>query len=651
MTRFHRLAWLSLLVAVPLAGCSSENEASNEVAPLALQEGCQPLLGGYDCHLPYPSDFFRVADSSAPYGHRYAARGAGRFVSASGADAEVVETLPFDGASLVPSIVGLLPSEVTDEGFPKLLDREDRSTSLESATLLLNTKTGELVPHFTDLDGRAKDPTRQAIVLHPLASLEPSTRYVVAIRNVKRPDGSLAPAAEGFRRLRDRVSGDPELLPLAERWEADVMAPLEALGVQRSELQLAWDFTTTTGELARADMLRVRELTMEWLESNAPEIHVESVKDNDSGKIFRVIKGTLTGPLFLAKAEPGSLLARDASGSVVQNGTTSFSFTIQVPFSVVEQEGPGRSLCYGHGFFGSQAEAEGDSAKTIASELGAVTFAIDWWGMSRDDLGSVVQKITQAPAETAAFTDRVHQAMANWMTMTAAIRTVLADLPELQRDDGSSFHDPEHVFFFGASQGHILGGTLAALDPNLSRVVLNVGGAGLSHMMFRSRAFAPFFLVIETSFPDVLDHQKFAALLQVAFDRIDPATYAPLVVTNPLPGSHPDRRVLVQIGLGDAQVPNLGSFLHTRLLGIGQLAPSNYPILGVPQVEGPQTSAASVYDFGIDLEKVYATAAPAPENIVHEALRIAEPALVQMDRFFEDGTVIHPCDGPCVISN
>lgn len=650
MSRFHRLAWLSLLVVAPIAGCTSEKEATSDVAPLALEEGCQPLLGGYDCHLPYPSDFFRVADPSAPYGHRFEARGAGRFVSVSGQDAEVGETRPFDGASLIPTIVALLPSEVTDEGFPALLDREDRSTTMESPTLIVDARTGELVPHYADVDGRAKDPMRQAIVLHPLVSLSPGTRYVVALRNVKTPDGTQAPAAEGFRRLRDGVSGDPELASLSARWEADVMAPLEALGVTRSELQLAWDFTTTTGELTRADMLRVRELTLGWLESNAPEVHVESVVDHDSGAIFRVIEGTLTGPMFLAEDAAGSELHRDGEGRVAQNGLVSFPFTIQVPFSVHEQEAPGRALGYGHGFFGSREEAEGGLAKTIASDVRAVTFAIDWWGMSRADLASVVGKIADAPAQTASFTDRVHQAMANWMTMTTAIRTVLPALPELRRAGDEAYYDAEQVFFFGASQGHILGGTLAALDPNLSRVVLNVGGAGLSHVMFRSRAFAPFLAVINMSFPDELDHQKFAAMLQVPFDRIDPATYAPLVVSNPLPGSHPDRRVLVQIGLGDVQVPNLGSFLHARLLGIPQLLPNEHPIMGVPQVEAPQSSAASVYDFGIDLEEVYAKAAPATGgNHVHDALRVAEPALMQMDRFFEDGIIVHPCDGPCVI--
>lgn len=655
MSRLHRLAWFPLLVLAATASCSSKDEAVSDVPPLALEAGCQPLLGGYDCQLPFPSDYFRVADSSAPHGFRLSASGAGKFVNSDGLDADMTESMAFDGASRVPSIVAVLPSEVTAEGFPGLLEPAERSLEVTSATLLVDTTTGKLVPHYSDLDARATDPLRKAIVIHPLVSLSPSTRYVVAIHNVKQPDGRLATPAEGFRRLRDKVPGDPALAPLATRWEADVLAPLEALGVDRGGLQLAWDFTTESGEFVVSDMLRVRELTLDWLSSHAPEVKVQSVTDHESGDIWREIKGEVTGPLFLVGKDPGQPLARNDAGEVIGNGTVSFPFTVQVPFSARDADEPVHALAYAHGFFGSREEAEGKSAHTIAERVRAIAFGIDWWGMSKDDVGIVVGKLMDDPANAGLFADRVHQGMANWITMTTAIKTVFSTLPELRHPSGhpkenAPMYEPSEVFFFGASQGHILGGTLAALDPNLSRIVLNVGGAGLSQMMFRSRPFEPFLAFIGMSFQDTLDQQKVAAMLQVPLDRIDPATYAHMVLEHPLPGSHPDRRVLLQIGLGDVQVPNIASFLHARLLGIGQIEPSTYPIFGIPQVSAPQTSAASVFDFGIDLDKVYSQPmASKEENVVHEGVRIAEPALEQMRQFFEDGTIIHPCDGPCVL--
>lgn len=659
MTRLHSWALIPLLGLATMAGCSSKDDASHapegDPSKLALEEGCQPLLGGYDCQLPYPSDFFRIADTSSPYGHRLEARGSGRLLSKDGYLATIDESMPFDGASRIPTILGMLPAELSTEGFPGLLEPAEKSLQVESVTLLVDTETGALVPHYSDLDIRQPDAERRAIAIHPLVALSPKTRYVVAIHRAKKEDGTLAPAAEGFRRLRDGITGDPELAELSGRWEVDILAPLEKLGVKRADLQLAWDFTTSSGEVAKADMLRVRELTLAWLEENTPEVTIESVKDNESGSVWREIHGKVQGPLFLVAREAGSKLARDAEGAVIENGMTSFPFTIQVPFSIRDGEEAGHALAYAHGFFGSQEEVEGGSARKIADKTRSVTFGIDWWGMCKEDLGSVVGNITGEPKESAAFADRVHQAMGNWMVMTSAIKRVFPTLPELQREGeggeaGAPLYDASEVFLFGASQGHILGGTLAALDPNLSRIVLNVGGAGLSHMMFRSRPFMPFLGFIGMSFEDKLDQQKVAAMLQVPLDRIDPATYARLVIEEPLPGSHPERRVLLQTGLGDVQVPNLSSFLHARLLGIGQLTPTDYEVFGLPQVSPPQTSALSVFDFGIDLEEAYARPSPSSkENVVHNDLRVAGPAIEQMIHFFEDGTIIHPCDGPCVL--
>jgi hypothetical protein len=38
--------------------------------PLPVPEGCQPLLGGAHCLLPFPSDFFLVDDAAMPSGKR-----------------------------------------------------------------------------------------------------------------------------------------------------------------------------------------------------------------------------------------------------------------------------------------------------------------------------------------------------------------------------------------------------------------------------------------------------------------------------------------------------------------------------------------------------------------------------------------------------
>jgi hypothetical protein len=59
-------------LALVWAGCGPASP------PLELPEGCQPLLGGLDCLLPYPSDYFRRDDATMPSGARFALTDAAR---------------------------------------------------------------------------------------------------------------------------------------------------------------------------------------------------------------------------------------------------------------------------------------------------------------------------------------------------------------------------------------------------------------------------------------------------------------------------------------------------------------------------------------------------------------------------------------------
>jgi hypothetical protein len=132
--------------------------------------------------------------------------------------------------------------------------------------------------------------------------------------------------------------------------------------------------------------------------------------------------------------------------------------------------------------------------------------------------------------------------------------------------------------------------------------------------------------------------QTYLAMLARGFDRIDPAAYAPLVKS----------KVLMQIGLGDAQVPNVASFLHARALGVKQILPTPRPIpLLDTTMGGDDGPALELFDFGIDTSPS-AMPYPLAPNGVHEGVRVDTPALRQMDLFLRPGGIIqHTCDGPC----
>ena len=165
-------------------------------------------------------------------------------------------------------------------------------------------------------------------------------------------------------------------------------------------------------------------------------------------------------------------------------------------------------------------------------------------------------------------------------------------------------------------------------------MVLNVGGAGLSQMMTRARPFAPFiFLLQAIGIEDPLTQHLFFAVGARHFDRIDGATYAPWLRDEPLAGSPSDRQVLLQIGLGDTEVPNHTAYLHARALGLGVVAPAPRHPWGLDEVEAP-ASGMTLFDFGIDTAVMAAPFGAEVENEVHEGVRLLPAAQAQMDAFF-----------------
>ena len=655
-----RFSLVALLLTTTLAvSCGKE--------PLKLSEGCQPLLAGQDCLLPYPSDFFRVEDARQPTGFRIETRGAARLVGTRGENADVSASRPFDGYSRIPTLIALLAADVSPEGFPALLGRpEDSLDGSTSHSLIVEADTGLTIPHFVDLDPRATDPLRRAIVLHPIVGLGEQTRYVVALHGVTQTDGSLVSAPEGFRRLRDgEVGSDPALEPLRKRFEEHIFPELKKAGLERKSLQLAWEFTTGSDQSVTADMLRIRELTLAWLATHTPLVTVTEVVENPFSDVWREVRGTVSMPLFVGSTEPGARLTRDENGAVVQSGTASFPFEAQIPASVRDGFDPGRPLTYGHGFFGDADEIRGSTNRHLTDRLKMVVFAIDWWGMTVSDTGKVADALTGHPSALFDFTDRVHQAMANWLVFTRALqgpmraqeafhRPTVAGQPGTSTQGGQSnaglgVYRAEPAGFLGSSEGALLGGVMTALNPDVARSTLHTGGAGFTHLMMRARPFDTYLQLLELSIKDPLELQKYLVTTQRGFDRIDPGTYAQWVLTNKLSGSPENRHLLLQAGLGDAQVPNLGTYLHARLLGLPVLEDTPYHPYGLESAFGPLAgSALALYNFGIDLEAVYAKAQiPREGNEVHDGLRTHEGVVRQLERFYQDGTIVNACTGVC----
>jgi hypothetical protein len=167
-------------------------------------------------------------------------------------------------------------------------------------------------------------------------------------------------------------------------------------------------------------------------------------------------------------------------------------------------------------------------------------------------------------------------------------------------------------------------------------------------MMMRAEAFTGLFELLALSVDDPFEQQKFIALIQRPLDRVDPATYARYLQQAPLPGNAGEKRILMQMGLMDSSVPNVGSFLHARLLGLPVLTPGVAVPFGLSSTTYPATSGLQVHDFKLGDPAAYYRRAdfPATTTPVHDSVRGLAPVLSQIDRFFRDGQIVADSRSP-----
>ena len=177
---------LALAGLLLLAACTGESRDE-----LTFPEGCNPAgFTDVDCLLPYPSDVHTTADDNTTSGRRVSITGAAVPTTDDGVVASPFELHPADGFSVGSQIVALFPEPVDGSPLVGAADDLTRSLGGDSPTLLLAADTGEPVLHLAELDPRAADDARRALVIRPLERLREQTRYVVAIRGLRAPGGA-----------------------------------------------------------------------------------------------------------------------------------------------------------------------------------------------------------------------------------------------------------------------------------------------------------------------------------------------------------------------------------------------------------------------------------------------------------------------------
>ena len=613
--------------------------AAAPLVPVSTNLGCDPIDPAA-CLFPFPNDLFTTTDDSMDTGLRInfdplAMPRSGAEVTEGGEGKPIDPTEwnrndGFSPGSMVTTSVPGLDLHATwgtqdrpHNGAPNevgAFDHRDHIADIglysqsDAPIVILNAETGERHPFWSELDTHpgAVEAGEQALILRPAVNFQEGTRYIVALRDLRSSEGATIEAGPEFAAYRDGSGTDAAR---QEHFDNDIFSALEAEGVERDDLYLAWDFTVASERNLSERILHIRDdafgrilgdtnLADRRLAGSSPEFTVDSVEDltdtwRDShgveqSQAYRRINGRLTVPNYMDLPQqteghvkpndlpydapaPGSrFFDADGDGLPDQNpieSTVNVPFVCDVPVNG-EKNVPG---LYGHGLLGTRDQI-GDfrSPRRYGPFLGC---AMDWWGMSSPDLPTVAAIIADA-SNFPSLADRVQQGFLNFMFLGRALvhPQGLASDPAFQ-DNGKPLIKTAtpsgHTFlvYDGNSQGGIMGGSLVAVSPDIHRAILGVPGTNYSTLLNRSVDWEDLYAIpFYEVYRDPLERQLSFALMQMLWDRAEANGYAEHMTGDPLPNT-PKHEIMLQVAFGDHQVTNVSAEVEARTIGAPIMLP------------------------------------------------------------------------------
>ncbi|MEM6295331.1 MAG: hypothetical protein AAGA54_28925 [Myxococcota bacterium] len=618
---------------------SSSGDATVEEPPAAVdwpQLDCDPISPDY-CGYPFPNNVFTVADADTATGRRLA-------LSEALMPTSIVDVKPQarawdnrDGFSLGSVMMVQFP-DVTETGLPSSVDIA-ASLADDSPTVLLDAETGERVPHFTELE-RVDDPTRATLFLRPAVALAPGRRYIVAMRGLVDGNDNVLPASEAFEALRDLTEADPAL-GIDERRPlyADIFARLADAGVERSSLQIAWDFTTASDRDNTSWLVHMRDEALAEV-GDAPTFEITEVLEDFDPRIAYRIEGTFDVPLFLDVPGPVSVMNFGDDGLPEPTGTAQFGFTMLIPQSATEGAVP--MLQYGHGLLGTRDEIENDHFLDFMDQYGYAMYATDWIGLSAPDeafLGVIFDSGNIHEYE--GVFARTQQALVNALVLNrVATRGIAAD------ETYGPLLDPSQNLYYGISLGGILGTVYLSLSTDVTRGAADVMGTPFGLLLGRSRQFDAFFAIANITYDDPRDVQLALTLAQNFWDRAEPIGFLPHVRDEPFPDT-PAHELMMRAAVGDHSVSTIGAQVQARSLGAPHIPSGVRDVYGLNVQDDAEGLGYIEYDFGLPPEPV----CPVPMRACtdpHGGLRGLQAADEQLDRFLQTGEIVNLCpDGVC----
>ena len=615
--RVALLFLLALLIAAPASALA--RHVPPEQTGRSAVDGCDALDPAV-CMLPFPNDYFTRADPTTPTGRLLDFNLLGMPRNKAGKPIDPTDWNRSDGFSPGSLIVTKIPQIQTPAalkatGAVPITDLA-RTYDPGAPIVLLDADTGKRALIWTEIDSTVPEGSRD-LLIRPAKNLTEGHRYIVAIREMRGPDGKLIPAQPAFAALRDHTAAAD---PGRQAHFDDLFLTLAKAGIPRKSLYLAWDFTVASAQSLAGRMLSIRNDAFKQLgdtnlkdmkvQGSAPQFTIGQVTDTlcekgvpadqvtqgivggdcpdtPNNQIARDVKGSMTVPCYLDT--PGCvgvhsqfLLGPDGKPMQIPGNTMKVDFECRIPqIALKEGAGKSRPALYGHGLFGSYGEVRQGQLQAFGNEDNLIFCATNWEGMAETDIPNVATVLTDL-SNFNTMADRVQQGMLNFLYLGRLLihPDGLSTVPAFQDAHGKSLIDTRRLFYDGNSQGGIIGGALTAVAPDFNRAVLGVPGMNYSTLLTRSSDFGQgdppdptdpvntiqYAWPLYTSYPNPDERQLLFSLMQILWDRAEPDGYAEHMTDHPYPNT-PAHEVMLMNALGDHQVAPVTADVEARTIG------------------------------------------------------------------------------------
>ena len=658
------------------------------------------------CLQPFPNNLYLDSDADTATGNRINLNPKSMPANAAGTAIDPTEINRNDGFSpgqaIVLHIDGLDNQAAFDRSGIVPIDAPAEYRQKKQPVIVINATTKQRHPVFAEMDAIPEADSDRNLIIRPLRNWEEGQRYIVALRNLRTADGKKIKAPNGFKVYSKKlITKQKKVENRRSYFEQKIFKKLKKAKRtgRRKDLYMAWDFSVASGESLSERVLAMRDdafaklgdtnLGDRTIQGDSPAFTVTDVQANPDIEILRRVKGTIDDvPCYLNQngCPPGSQFMFDSKDSTMP--TWDPTYTVDVPFqcdipNAVVGAGsvkPARPSLYGHGLLGTKGQAGSSYIRSFSDAHNVMHCAVDWAGFSEEDvLAVILPALTDVTVLNKAF-DRMQQGFINFMMLGRALTHPdgFATDPAFQYDAGSGLEsviNDTELYYYGNSQGGIMGGALTAISPDVEQSVLGVPGMNYSTLLRRSVDFDDYAelpgIGLYDNYPNELERPLLLGLMQMGWDRGEANGYAHHMTDDPYPNT-PTHNVLMHAALGDHQVANLTAEIEARTIGAKVLEPAldpgrhwqPDPFFGLQPVPGfPWTGSTLVYwdggPVGFAGVEGGGTAVPPNENVApreeqgfgddpHSYPRKDPDAQQQMSDWMRPaGALLGDCGGPC----